>query len=166
MLNLNGSLTKAGVRYATLWSEDFTDAWFREKLGEWLATGRVTHDASHVRPFSAAETPADLAAVAGAIAADLRRRQSIMGVFDEGCMGMYNAIIPDEILHSTGVFKERLSQSALYAEMLQVPNEEAQAVRSWLDLKGMRFVTGEDPDLDLTRCTSPRCASPTGSAAT
>ena len=37
-----------------------------------------------------------------------------MGIFDEGCMGMYNAIIPDELLHPTGVFKERLSQSALY----------------------------------------------------
>ncbi len=40
-----------------------------------------------------------------------------MGIFDEGCMGMYNAIIPDELLHPTGVFKERLSQSALYSEM-------------------------------------------------
>ena len=40
-----------------------------------------------------------------------------MGVFDEGCMGMYNAIIPDELLHPPGVFKERLSQSALYAEI-------------------------------------------------
>jgi hypothetical protein len=27
-------------------------------------------------------------------------------------MGMYNAIIPDELLHPTGVYKERLSQSA------------------------------------------------------
>ncbi len=35
-------------------------------------------------------------------------------------MGMYNAIIPDELLHPTGVFKERLSQSALYAAMCQV----------------------------------------------
>ena len=28
MLNLNGSLTKAGVAYSTLWSEDFTDDYF------------------------------------------------------------------------------------------------------------------------------------------
>jgi hypothetical protein len=28
MLNLNGSLTKAGVRYSTLWSQDFTDEMF------------------------------------------------------------------------------------------------------------------------------------------
>jgi hypothetical protein len=73
-----------------------------------------------------------------------------MGVFDEGCMGMYNAIIPDELLHATGVFKERLSQSALYAEMLRVPSDEARAVRSWLDARGMRFLTGTNPETDLT----------------
>src|SRR6185369_11009233 len=28
MLNLNASLTKAGVRYSTLWSEDFKDQFF------------------------------------------------------------------------------------------------------------------------------------------
>ena len=49
---------------------------------------------------------------------EFRRRKAIMGIFDEGCMGMYNAIIPDELLHPTGVFKERLSQSTLYARML------------------------------------------------
>lgn len=65
-------------------------------------------------------------------------------------MGMYNAIIPDELLHRTGVFKERLSQSALYAEMLTVSDEEALAVRRWLDAKGMKFVTGPDPETDLT----------------
>lgn len=65
-------------------------------------------------------------------------------------MGMYNAIIPDELLHRTGVFKERLSQSALYAEMLTVSDAEAQAVRDWLDAKGMKFMTGPNPDTDLT----------------
>src|SRR5271170_6063086 len=28
MLNLNGSMTKAGVKYSTLWSDDFTDEFF------------------------------------------------------------------------------------------------------------------------------------------
>ena len=32
-------------------------------------------------------------------------------------MGMHNAIIPDELLQPMGFFKERLSQSALYAGM-------------------------------------------------
>ena len=39
MLNLNGSLTKAGVEYSTLWSEDFTDEFFLER-SEPLARGR------------------------------------------------------------------------------------------------------------------------------
>ena len=37
MLNLNGSLTKAGVTYSTLWSEDFTDEFFLSGLRKWLA---------------------------------------------------------------------------------------------------------------------------------
>src|SRR5947209_12944188 len=40
MLNLNASLTKAGVKYSTIWSEDFTDAFFRDYLAEWLKKGK------------------------------------------------------------------------------------------------------------------------------
>ncbi len=32
---------------------------------------------------------------------------------------MFNAIIPDRLLHDIGVFKERLSQSALYFETVK-----------------------------------------------
>src|SRR5882724_900863 len=39
MLNLNGSLTRAGVKYSTLWSEDFTDEYFLGKLHDWLEKG-------------------------------------------------------------------------------------------------------------------------------
>ena len=55
-----------------------------------------------------------------------------MGVFDEGCMGMFNAIIPDNLLNPTGVYKERLSQSALYYEATQVSDKEAHDVRWWM----------------------------------
>src|SRR5688500_3367671 len=48
MLNLNGSLTKAGIQYSSLWSEDFTDPFFENGLREWLETGTVKHDQSHV----------------------------------------------------------------------------------------------------------------------
>ena len=81
---------------------------------------------------------------------DLLTREGILGVFDEGCMGMYNAIIPDHLLNATGVFKERLSQSALWAAMRQVADEEAPEVRNWLDAKGMRFVTAPTRPTDLT----------------
>ena len=56
-----------------------------------------------------------------------------MGVFDEGCMGMFNAIIPDDLLHAAGVFKERLSQSALYYETKQVATRKRRRVRRWME---------------------------------
>ena len=150
MLNLNGSLTKAGVRYATLWSETFADDAFRTKLQQWLETGRVAHDLSHVHAFAPAAAPERAQAVAREIAKNLRSRRAIMGVFDEGCMGMYNAIIPDELLFPLGVFKERLSQSALYAASRDVSDTEARAVYDWLLSKGMTFRFGANPETELT----------------
>ncbi len=150
MLNLNGSLTKAGIRYETLWSENFTDAFFTANLERWLNGQPVQHDTSHVRPLAGFTLPDRAEEVARAEATRLLRDKAILGIFDEGCMGMYNAIIPDELLHPTGVFKERLSQSALYAAMREVPLAEALAVRTWLDSSGMKFLTGPNEDTDLT----------------
>jgi len=149
MLNLNGSLTKAGVPYSTLWSEDFTDAFFLDGLRNWLETGSLVHDVQHIRDDF--DVPNKLRKTAQDIATSLRRNKLIMGVFDEGCMGMYNAIIPDHLLHPTGVFKERLSQSALYYETTQVPEAEGQAVLDWLLARGMHFDFGTDDETELTR---------------
>jgi hypothetical protein len=150
LLNLNGSLTKAGVAYSTLWSEDFTDAYFTPRLADWLRTGSCDHDASHVAPLDRGEIPANLAALGADFAQQLQRDKAIIGVFDEGCMGMFNAIIPDALLNATGVFKERLSQSALYYETTQVDPAEADAVREWLEDRGMKFHTGPNEATDLT----------------
>ena len=150
MLNLNGSLTKAGVTYDTLWSVDFTDDFFKTGLKQWLSGAHVKQDLSHVTPLSELKLPADAETAGREFAENLRRDKAIMGIFDEGCMGMYNAIIPDELLHATGVFKERLSQSALFAAMQKVSDAEADAVRVWLDAKGMKFHTGTNEATDLT----------------
>src|SRR5688500_3416007 len=47
MLNLDGSLTKAGVKSSTLWSEHFTDDFFLTRLREGLKAARLPHDRSH-----------------------------------------------------------------------------------------------------------------------
>ncbi|GGW94977.1 hypothetical protein GCM10010297_15880 [Streptomyces malachitofuscus] len=85
-----------------------------------------------------------------ALARQLREEKAIIGVFDEGCMGMCNAIIDDELLNPLGIYKERLSQSALVAEMNKVSDDEARAVRAWLDAAGMTFHTGTDEATELT----------------
>jgi hypothetical protein len=150
MLNLNGSLTKAGVPYSTLWSNDFSDDNFLTKLEAWLHGQAVTHDTSHVRPLTSLKLPAAVEQIGVTLARQLKRDKAIMGVFDEGCMGMFNAIVPDHLLNPTGVYKERLSQSALYAAMREVSSSEALEIRHWLDAKGVRFKTGPNPDADLT----------------
>jgi L-fucose isomerase-like protein len=150
MLNLNGSLTKAGIPYSTLWSEDFADQFFLKKLKRWLSLGKISHDTSHVVSYGRLKVPAAPAAIGRSFGRNLRAGKAIMGIFDEGCMGMYNAIIPDDLLHATGVFKERLSQSTLYAKMLTVSDAEARGVFTWLLSKGMQFRFGKDADTELT----------------
>ena len=63
---------------------------------------------------------------------------------------MYNAIIEDDMLNSAGIFKERLSQSALVAKMRTVSQAEAEAVYKWLVAKGVKFDFGKDPATELT----------------
>lgn len=151
MLNLNGSLTKANVRYSTLWSENFDDDFFLNGLSKWLETGVVKHDISHVKSFKEVDINKADEDTGYAFAERFRKNKAIMGVFDEGCMGMFNAIVPDHLLHPTGIFKERLSQSTLYARMRTVKDEEAESVLQWLLDKGMKFSWGSDAETELTR---------------
>ena len=159
LLNLNACLLKAGREYSTLWSLDFQDEAAGRWIDEWVRTGRVSHDLAHVRSLAEVSVAADARSEGQAVAADLRGRGAIIGVFDEGCMGMSNAIIDDTLLNPLGIFKERLSQSALLAEMREVSHGEAAAVIAWLRAQGMRFETGpveaehltEDQLLDQAR---------------
>jgi L-fucose isomerase-like protein len=153
LLNLNGSLTKAGVAYSTIWSADFTDAFARNAVRGWLETGTIVHDVSHARPCDGERWSPPLqgaAARGAALGRHLRAGQALLGIFDEGCMGMFNAIVPDHLLHALGLFKERLSQSALYAEMQRVPERTARAHLAWLVGRGMRFALGRDEASELT----------------
>jgi hypothetical protein len=150
MLNLNGSMTKAGIRYSTLWSDNFGDRFFRDGLRQWLANGTVNHDQSHVKDLRLLKLALADEQIGRRAAQELRQQKAILGVFDEGCMGMFNAIIPDELLHPTGLFKERLSQSTLYAAMQRVKDAEACRVLSWLRKKGMTFRWGTDEETELT----------------
>ena len=55
LLNLNGSLVKAGVPFSTLWSKDFTDEYFLTRLKEWVEhrsrrfAGAVASASKHAR---------------------------------------------------------------------------------------------------------------------
>ena len=150
LLNLNGSLVKAGKKFSSIWSKEFTDDYFLSALAEWLREGTISHDLTHVHGLDAKRLPAESAKLGAELAADMKRRKAIVGIFDEGCMGMYNAIIDDELLNPAGIYKERLSQSALVAKMRTVSDAEARGVYDWLVAAGVTFVFGSDPASELT----------------
>lgn len=149
LLGLNAGLTKMDKAYSTIWTVDGTDQWFKDGIESWVTNATISHDASHVRDLPALADSAEKQ-LGEALANRLLADKAIIGVFDEGCMGMYNAIIDDELLNPIGIYKERLSQSALWAEMLTVSDNEADAVGTWLLAKGMTFKLGDDEAQDLT----------------
>ena len=149
LLGVNAGMAKMGVPYSTIWSVDFTDGWFKDGLRSWVSAGTIVHDTSHVADLPALPDNAETA-LGRALATELLADKAIIGVFDEGCMGMYNAIIDDELLNPIGIYKERLSQSALWAEMQRVPDAEADAVGAWLTAAGMTFELGTDEATALT----------------
>lgn len=150
LLNLNGSLVKAGVSFSSIWSKDFTDEYFEAAITEWLETGKVTHDQTHVHHFDVKNISVEASSLGRSLARQLKKRKAILGVFDEGCMGMYNAIVDDELLNGAGIYKERLSQSALVAKMRTVSDKDAQSVYEWLLEKGVTFKLGEHSETELT----------------
>jgi hypothetical protein len=150
LLNLNASMIKARKKFSSLWSKDFTDEYFLKGLDQWMREGKVTHDVSHVHALNQSKLPAESAALGAELASEMKFRKAILGIFDEGCMGMYNAIIDDELLNGVGIFKERLSQSALVAKMRTVSDSDARGVYDWLVKKGMKFDFGKDPATELT----------------
>jgi hypothetical protein len=150
MLNLNASLTKMGRAYSSIWGEDLTDPFADEAIASWLDRGTISHDTSHVRDLDASRLSARAAALGRRLAGEQSERMAILGVFDEGCMGMYNAIFDDEHLNPAGIYKERLSQSALVAAMRLVTDTEARAAYRWLEGRGMQFRLGSDGATELT----------------
>ena len=103
MLNLNGSLHKAGVTFQHAVERGLQRRVLSpQACANGCSKHTVDHDSSHVRDL-------DLLCICpgekrtGRIAGrELQTRKAILGVFDEGCMGMYNAIIDDELLNPAG----------------------------------------------------------------
>jgi hypothetical protein len=57
MLNLNGCLWKAGVKFSSLWSENFEDPFFVRGLRQWLKNDWIEHDSRHVHDLTPSALP-------------------------------------------------------------------------------------------------------------
>lgn len=138
------------MEYGTIWSEDFYNAYFLNCLKRLLQSGSISPDVSHVHRDDGSEVPGDVAKIGIESARKLRAQRAIMGIFDGGRMGMYNAMILAELLQPLVIYKKRLNLSSLYAKMQTVSDIEAGKVFNWLEAKGMRFHLGASKETSLT----------------
>ncbi len=158
MSNLNASLLKHGRDFATLWSEEFNDELFNQRLDEFLVTGNITYSTDHIHQFTDHEDEFvendiwidDTLTIGNAFAEQLQHDRAIIGPLDEMCMGMENAVISNELLYPIGIGKENISQSELLARMKTVSDGEGWNVIQWCMDKGMKFHIGTNEETELT----------------
>jgi hypothetical protein len=153
MLCMAATLTSLGRANSRLWSENFDDAFFLDGLRAWLKTGRIEHNTSylHAIPRDHAVTATPAGAIGRAVGEYVLRHKDIIGLFDPLCMGMMNGVFPLEALCEIGLPLESLSQSALLAEMAEVPRPLRETCLAWYEARGMRFQFGDDPATELVR---------------
>ena len=150
MLNLNGSLTKAGIRYSSLWSENFTDGFFKTSLRQWLEEGAITHDQSHVRDFNLLKFPREDEELGRRFARSFRQQKAILGVFDEGCMGMYQRHHPGRTAARHGCVQGTPEPVRPLCGHAADRRRRGARRLDWLLKKGMTFHWGKDEETELT----------------
>ncbi len=153
--NLNACLLKHNREFSTVWSEDFKDRAFLDKMEEFIKTGSISHTKGHIRAYEnvlsdVKKDYCDALDIGEAFADSLLRKRAILGYLDEMCMGMENGVFGNELLYPMGIGKENISQSELLARMGTISDEEGRAVIDWLKEKGMTFHLGTDEEKDLT----------------
>jgi hypothetical protein len=149
--NMDATMWKYGVPHAKIWDRNLCSAKAKQRLREWLETGQIRYYPGPMARIDEIQTRDDHAIRTGeALGAELQRNGRIIGIFDEGCMGMENGVFSDYALRASGIAKQRLTQSMLYAETLRVTDAEAQEVYRWLLRKGMKFHIGTDEETELT----------------
>ena len=153
MLCMAGSLTSLGKNYSRLWSENFDDPMFEQKLATWLRDGAVSHALNYLHPVAA--THAVMSTEAGQqgrqVGEYILQHKAIVGLFDTFCMGMINGVFPQQAMVKVGMPVESLSQSALLVEMQKVSPELREACLRWYEERGMQFQFGRDGASELTR---------------
>ena len=151
MLNLNGSLTKAGVKYSTLWAEEFGDEDFRRRLRRWLDKGRVRHRTNHVTRWRDVKVGAAPRRLGRALARQLQQREGHFGRLRRRLHGDVQRDHSRRICSTRWASTKSGSASRhSTTKRLKLPDDEARAVREWMEKRGMTFVTGPDHDRDLT----------------
>ena len=135
MLNLNGSLTKAGVKYSTLWGEDFADPEVRRKAQD-VARNRQGRARASIMctPFNEYRRSATPnASWARRSPRSCSATRPSWACSTKAAWACSTRSSPITCSTRPASYKERLSQSALYYETTQVSRRRSRrsALSGW-----------------------------------
>jgi hypothetical protein len=105
-------------------------------LSEWLESGTVTQDSSHVHALDEGGLSTEASDLGKKLAQRLKINKAILGIFDEGCMGMYKRHCRRRTVEPARDLQRASELVSALAEMQLVTDEEANSVSSWLDARG------------------------------
>ncbi|MBD3181321.1 fucose isomerase [Candidatus Poribacteria bacterium] len=140
--------------HSFVWShEEFKDDASKKRLIQWLETGTIEYDLSHVKVFNPAEYREynNAFEFAKKAAENFLAKPRILGIYDPLCMGMLNAAFDEKDMVGTGIQLRRLNQSELYARMQDIPTREAEGYIKYLVEQGFDLEVGSDNLTEITR---------------
>jgi L-fucose isomerase-like protein len=139
--------------HSFVWSsEEFKDKEAKARLKQWLQSGKIDYDMSHVHTFDPNKHKDYKNAIefAKKAAVNFRSNPRILGIYDPLCMGMLNAAFDEQDMVGTGIQIRRLNQSDLYARMQDIPKREAEGYIKYLVDRGFALEVGSDNLTEIT----------------
>ena len=151
MLNLNGCLRKAGVKFSTIWTKDFDDPFFLNGLRQWIREGKIDHDLSHVHPLDVSKLPASPSASSASLSPRPSRPAKPSSAYSTKAAWACSTPSSKTACSTPPASSRSASASPPSSPPCRTSlTTEARKVRAWLDKSGITFVTGPNEETDLT----------------
>jgi L-fucose isomerase-like protein len=156
LLNTSACLESVGRKHSRIWTDaaDWAaDDAFMERLAEWCSTGRIAYPEDEVS--YSAPVSAQAAAVAGGVAADIRKRRILAMMLGDTSMGMINGYFGTRLLNKVGFTEHKIDQAWIIDRGSRVDQKRIDNAYKFLVDAGLEFHYGgegaEDFDQNATR---------------
>jgi L-fucose isomerase-like protein len=143
LLNTGACLESVGRQFSRAWTDadDWTaDAGFMARLDEWCSTGRIAYPEDEIR-YHAPISP-EAAALAGEVAAAIRRRRVLALMLGDTSMGMINGYFGPRLLNRIGFTEHKVDQAWIIERGRAVDPKRIEAAYAFVKAKGITFHYG------------------------
>jgi len=140
LLNTGASLESLNRPFSRAWTDapDWTsDQPFMERLSEWCSTGRIAYEESGISYHAPIGEKA--AAIARAVAGEIRRRRVLILMLGDTSMGMINGYFGPRLLHRYGFAEHKVDQAWIIDRGRRIDPRRIASAFAFLKDKGLTF---------------------------